>query len=223
MISPITLEMGASTGAVTPVGSCDDSVCSFSATICRARKMSVPQSNSTHTTEIPCAVDERTRRTPVAPFTAVSIGNETSASTSSGAIPCASVSTVTVGAVRSGKTSTGMRYAAQAPSTSISAAAASTNTRFSSDQAMSRFSMRRLLVLVTVRGHGGGERRELHVVRRAGDDALAGAHALEHEHVVALASAEPQLAFLERLALGLHVGDRPAVLVEHRGGGDHDA
>ena len=84
-------------------------------TIWRARKMSVPQSNSTQTTEMPCAVEERTRRTPVAPFTAVSIGNVTSASTSSGAMPCASVRTVTVGAVRSGKTSTGMRAAVHAP------------------------------------------------------------------------------------------------------------
>ena len=110
-ISPITLETGASTGAEIPVGSAADTVCSFSATICRARKMSVPQSNSTHTTEIPCAVDERTRRTPVAPFTDVSMGNDTNASTSSGAMPWASVSTVTVGAVRSGNTSTGMRHA----------------------------------------------------------------------------------------------------------------
>ena len=43
--------------------------------------------------------------------TDVSMGNDTSASTSSGAMPWASVSTVTVGAVRSGKTSTGMRHA----------------------------------------------------------------------------------------------------------------
>ena len=43
---------------------------------------------------------------PAAPFTAVSIGNETSFSTSSGAIPCASVITTTVGALRSGKIST---------------------------------------------------------------------------------------------------------------------
>ena len=73
--------------------------------------MSVPQSNSTQTMEMPCEVEERTRRTPVAPFTAVSTGKVTSVSTSSGAMPCASVSTVTVGAVRSGKTSTGMRQA----------------------------------------------------------------------------------------------------------------
>ena len=50
---------------------------------------------------------ERMRRTPDAPFSADSIGNVTSSSTSSGASPCASVITVTVGAVRSGKMSTG--------------------------------------------------------------------------------------------------------------------
>ena len=50
--------------------------------------------------------EERTRRTPVAPLTDVSIGKVTSCSTSSGAIPCASVMTTTVGAFKSGKTST---------------------------------------------------------------------------------------------------------------------
>ncbi len=58
---------------------------------------------------------ERTRRTPVAPLIADSIGNETSVSTSCGARPCASVRIVTVGAVRSGKTSTGIRSAVNAP------------------------------------------------------------------------------------------------------------
>ena len=83
--------------------------------ICRARRMSVPQSKSTHTMLIPCAELERTRRTPAAPFTAVSTGNVTRLSTSSGASPCASVSTVTVGAVRSGKTSTGKRRGCPTP------------------------------------------------------------------------------------------------------------
>ena len=35
----------------------------------------MPQSNSTQTIEMPIAAAERTRRTPVAPLTAVSIGN----------------------------------------------------------------------------------------------------------------------------------------------------
>ena len=51
---------------------------------------------------------ERTRKTPAVPFIADSMGRVTSASTSSGARPCDSVSTVTVGAVRSGKTSMGI-------------------------------------------------------------------------------------------------------------------
>ena len=61
---------------------------------------------ATPTTEKPVVDDERTRRTPVAPLTAVSMGNVTRRSTSSGAIPPASVMTTTVGALRSGKTST---------------------------------------------------------------------------------------------------------------------
>ena len=72
--------------------------------------MSMSQSNSTHTTEKPVVEEERTRLTPVAPFTAVSIGNVTSISTSSAAIPPASVMTTTVGAFRSGNTSTSVRF-----------------------------------------------------------------------------------------------------------------
>jgi hypothetical protein len=59
-------------------------------------------------TEMPAAETERNRRTPGPPLSADSSGNVTSSSTSSGAIPWASVMTVTVGAERSGKTSTGM-------------------------------------------------------------------------------------------------------------------
>ena len=66
--------------------------------------MSVSQ--STHTTEKPVVDEERTRRTLVAPLTAVSIGKVTNCSTSSAAMPPASVMTTTVGAFRSGKTST---------------------------------------------------------------------------------------------------------------------
>ena len=48
---------------------------------------------------------------PEAPLSAASMGNVTWLSTSVGAMPWASVMTVTVGAVRSGNTSTGMRRA----------------------------------------------------------------------------------------------------------------
>ncbi len=65
--------------------------------------MSVSQSNSTHTTEKPVVDCERTRRTSVAPLSEVSIGKVTSRSTSSAAIPCASVMTTTVGAFEVGE------------------------------------------------------------------------------------------------------------------------
>ena len=67
------------------------------------------QPNSTHTTENPGVDDERTRLTPDAPFTAVSIGYVIVVSISSGAMPGASVITTTVGAFRSGKMSTSVR------------------------------------------------------------------------------------------------------------------
>jgi len=57
----------------------------------------------------------RTRVTPGMPLSAVSSGKVISCSTSSGAIPPASVSTVTRGLLRSGKTSTGVRQAVIAP------------------------------------------------------------------------------------------------------------
>jgi hypothetical protein len=50
---------------------------SFSETSCRAMKMSVPQSNSTHTDRNADRVADRTRRTPEAPFMALSIGKVT--------------------------------------------------------------------------------------------------------------------------------------------------
>jgi hypothetical protein len=71
--------------------------------------MSVCQPNSTKTSETPMPDMERTRSTPAAPLTAVSSGSDTIVSTSSGASPAASVKMVTVGRLRSGKTSTGMR------------------------------------------------------------------------------------------------------------------
>ena len=54
---------------------------------------------------------DHTRRTPEAPLSAASMGNVTWLSTSVGAMPWASVMTVTVGAVGSGNTSTGIRRA----------------------------------------------------------------------------------------------------------------
>jgi hypothetical protein len=86
-ISPMMDEMGASTGRSTCGGSAPATSESFSDTSCLARKMSVPQSNSTQTTAIPTAVADLTRLTPDAPLIAVSIGKVTSDSISSGAMP----------------------------------------------------------------------------------------------------------------------------------------
>ena len=69
--------------------------------------MSVPQANSTLITDKPTPEELRTACTPVAPLSTDSSGKVTSVSTSSGARPGASVSTVTRGRLRSGKTSIG--------------------------------------------------------------------------------------------------------------------
>ena len=96
--------------------------------------MSSPQSNSTHTIAAPMAVTERTRRTPAAPLSAASIGKVTSDSISSGAIPPPSTRIVTVGAVRSGRTSTGRCAACQPPHASRIAASVRTISLLWSDQ-----------------------------------------------------------------------------------------
>jgi hypothetical protein len=77
--------------------------------------MSVPQSNSAYRIDRPTPEVLRTRVTPGMPFNAVSTGKVMSCSTSSGAMPPASVSTVTCGLFRSGNTSTGVRQAVIAP------------------------------------------------------------------------------------------------------------
>ena len=136
MISPITDAAGAITGAAMSGGREARASCSFSATICRARWASVPQANSTVTIDRPILVAERTRRTPGAPLSAASIGKLTWASTSTGAMPWASVTTVTVGAVRSGNTSTGVRSVSMPPQASSSTAPSTTNRRLRSDHWM---------------------------------------------------------------------------------------
>ena len=88
---------------------------SRSDTIWRARKISVLQSNVTYRNERPADDTERTVSTPGSPFIVVSSGNVMSCSTSSAAIPPASVMMVTVGLFRSGNTSTGVWARVQAP------------------------------------------------------------------------------------------------------------
>ena len=63
-ISPMIDEIGARNGGSTLGGSDAETSDSFSVTVCRARWMSWPQSNSTQITATPTAVAERTRRTP---------------------------------------------------------------------------------------------------------------------------------------------------------------
>src|SRR5918995_3730075 len=140
--------------------------------------MSIPQSNSTQMTEIPVAVEDRTRRTPEAPLTAVSIGNVTNVSTSSGAIPCASVMIVTEGAVRSGKTSTGILTATIVPPTRTTAAMARTINRFARDQPISLAIMLypsfEWLMRVAVGRKLTGKRAKVHAVGAFRHDALPG-------------------------------------------------
>src|SRR5215470_17101245 len=91
--------------------------------------MSVPQSNSTYTSDRPMPETERTRATPGIPFMMLSIGNVTSCSTSCGAKPSASVINVTIGRLRSGKTSIGIRGRTNEPRKTSSRAAARTKMR----------------------------------------------------------------------------------------------
>src|SRR3990167_970446 len=176
--------------------------------------MSVPQSNSTHTIEMPMPDEERTRRTPVEPLTADSIGNVTRVATSCGARPWASVTTVTVGAVRSGNTSMGASRALTVPYTRTPTATMMTSSRLAIDQWMRR-SMGGS-VRVAVSGDRAGGRRELDLVGAAGDDALAGGQALEHLGPAVRPDPEPQRPALERLALDHHVRDLAPPVLDDR-------
>ena len=73
---------------------------------------------------------DRTRRMPEAPLMAVSMGKVTSISTSSGAMPWHSVIMVTVGAVRSGNTSTGRSRAIFTPRMVMNSAENTTTALF---------------------------------------------------------------------------------------------
>ena len=103
--------------------------------------MSMPQSNSTQTNENPCDDDERTRRTLVAPLTAVSMGNVTRRSTSSGAILEASVRITTVGMVRSGNTSTSIFFAEYIPPMTVNTTASITNSLLFNENLIILFSI----------------------------------------------------------------------------------
>ena len=77
--------------------------------------MSVFQSNVTYTNDRPTLDTERMDSTPGMPPMDVSSGKVMSCSTSSAAMPPASVMMVTVGLFRSGNTSTGVRESVNAP------------------------------------------------------------------------------------------------------------
>ena len=83
----------------------------------------------------------RTRRVPGRPLTAVSIGKVTLSSTSSAANPPASVITTTVGALSSGKTSTGMFLLLSPAKTSSRPAKTTTREDWRREKAMSFASM----------------------------------------------------------------------------------
>ena len=78
--------------------------------------------------------EERTRLTLAAPFTAVSTGKVTRRSTSSADIPRASDIITTVGAVRSGNTSTSILSALHRPPATMRAAPRSTSSLFLSEK-----------------------------------------------------------------------------------------
>src|SRR5918996_865249 len=128
-------------------------------------------------TEIPVAVEDRTRRIPAAPLTAVSIGNVIKVSTSSGAIPWASVMTVTEGAVRSGKTSTGILTATIVPPTRTTVAMARTINRFAKDQPISLaiivYPSFEWLMRVAMRWKRAGKRSKVHAISSLVHDALS--------------------------------------------------
>ena len=137
-ISPRIDDCGPSVGIPAPGGNTDWRAGSFSATACRAAATSVSQSNSTHTTEKPVADELLTRLTPAAPLSDVSTGNVTNCSTSSGAMPGASVMTTTVGAFRSGKMSTSVLNIATIPAIMIIALRATIRMRLSRENLIIR-------------------------------------------------------------------------------------
>ena len=162
IISPKIDDCGPRVGVSTPGGNWSFIVESFSDTICRAVYTSVPQSNSTQTIEKPVADDERTRRTSVAPFTAVSTGNDTSFSTSSGANPGASVITTTVGAFKSGNMSTSVRNNTKIPAIIITIDMIKIVRRLSSENFIILLS-----IVVVFNGYDYVLQEQLHLILRA--------------------------------------------------------
>ena len=114
MISPMMELIGPMRGVTLSGNPCSMAE-SLSDTSWRARKISVSQLKVTYKKDKPAEETERIDSTPGKPFMPVSSGNVINCSTSSAAIPPASVMIVTVGLFRSGKTSTGVRLKVNAP------------------------------------------------------------------------------------------------------------
>src|SRR6185503_17358193 len=176
-----------------------------------------PQSNSTQITATTTAVAERRRRTPAAPFNADSIGKVTSDSISVGTIPGPSISTVTVGAVRSGSTSTGILEMAYPPHKRKAAANASTMARLRRDQRMRpSIIFVVLLVHVPVCRNRTRHRRQTNQVCTLGDHAFTGAHTFYDLDVFALPISELHRAASERFARELDEHYGSARIIHHR-------
>src|SRR5215831_9924539 len=152
--------------------------------------MSWPHSNSTHTTARPTAVAERTRRTPDAPLRAASIGNVTTDSISVGTIPRPSTMIVTVGALKSGRTSRGMSRSTNAPHPTNARARAITITRYRRDHRMTLSIIGISLVDVPVRGNSAGHSRKPDQVGAFGNHPVARLKAFLNLHHAAIANAD---------------------------------
>src|SRR6185503_4129271 len=169
--------------------------------------MSVLQPNSAYTTESPIPELERSRSTPGAPLSAVSIGIVTRVSTSSGASPGASVRMVTVGRLRSGSTSTGSRGTRTMPPATINNATSTTRARLRSEKAMMRSNM----ASVPHADHRGGEQRG----SADHHHPLAGLECPAHRHPLAEPARDRHLARGEFLGRGVNEHQPAPVLLHH--------
>src|SRR5688500_14409015 len=126
---------------------------------------------------------------------------------------------VTVGAVRSGKTSTGIVRPVQMPATSSTSDSTTMSQWCVSDHSMSRFIAPSMDVAFGRKP--ARVRRELHVVRTASHHALTGGEAAAHADRVAVTRRDLDEPADERLAPELHEHKRTRAFRQHRTPG-HD-
>src|SRR5688572_5445111 len=145
-------------------------------------------------------------------------------STSSGAMPGASVMTVTVGAVRSKKMSTGMRVTHHDPRTSKRPAATRTAVRCRRAKRMRRFSMIVSPRLVNVAfGRTGAQQGGAANRGSAQRDDTRPLRDPLDEDALTLGGEHPHLLAREALAVELEVDHGHPAVVDHGGGGKHDS